>query len=78
MKFNASLAAAMGALLLGACGDFAGSAGALGSGAGHATTFNNFLARALAGEAESQNAVGYMLYHGPMEQRSRARSAGTQ
>lgn len=49
-------------LQLSACGAWIGAWDPAGS--GFKSTFQKFLARAELGDTESQNAVGYMLYHG--------------
>jgi len=58
---------------LSACGVPRGDWGETGNGAPE-TTYRKFLARAEAGDAESQNVVGFMLFHGEGVRMDRTRA----
>lgn len=58
---------------LSACGVLRGDWGEGGNGAPE-TTYRKFLARAEAGDAESQNVVGFMLFHGEGVRMDRTRA----
>lgn len=60
-----ALALAVAFLLqLAACGAWRGELNATGNASAFESTFSKILVRAQSGHPESQNSVGYMLYHG--------------